>query len=78
LSLRGLSQRQPGRFIAISKQSQNDQEYDGVLEGQWWITNVLHHFSPKDRSYSNNISAVKTHVYKTDKLADEDDVMIVS
>lgn len=79
LSLRGLSFRQCGRFFGLSKQSENTQEYDGKLEGSWLITNLIHHFSPKDRSYSNNISAVKTHVYEDrNPVKDGEDALVQS
>jgi hypothetical protein len=76
-SRRGMTIRQPGRFFAISKQSQNDKEHDNKMEGQYFIVNVIHHFSTSKRAYMNSIIGIKTHTYdETTKLIEDDVIQI--
>lgn len=75
LVLRGLTHRQPGRFFGLSKQQQNLQEHDDKLEGQYFITNVIHYFSTSQRGYFTEMMGVKVHTYQEQtKLEDGNDV----
>jgi hypothetical protein len=63
-STKGLTFRQSGRFFGLSKLTLNDKEFDDKLEGQYFVTEVIHHFSNTERSYYTQMVGVKTHVYK--------------
>jgi hypothetical protein len=76
-SVRGSSHRQTGRFFGLSKQAQNTKEFDNKLEGQYFVTNVIHHFSNSNRNYTNQLIGVKTHTYKEFTKFESDDVMII-
>lgn len=79
IHLRGLTSRQPGRFAAISKQTQNDQEHDNKTEGQYFITSVIHSFSPIERGYYTELTGVKVHTFQeTNRMQDGEDVNIIS
>jgi hypothetical protein len=75
---RGLTMRQPGRFFAVSKQTQNDKEYDHKLEGQYFVVNVMHHFSTSSRGYQTELTAVKTHTFREETSLPEGDVLIIN
>ena len=57
--------------------TKNDKEFDHKLEGQYFIVNVIHHFSNDTRNYSNQMIGVKTHVYDEKNKLPEDDVIII-
>lgn len=76
-SVRGLTMRQTGRFFGLSKQNLNDKEYDHKIEGQYFVTNVVHIFDNANRSYNNQIIAVKTHTYQEITKFESDDVLII-
>lgn len=66
----GATIRQPGRFIGVLQgKSQNDQDYDNRLEGQFFLTQVNHIFSPKSMKYMNELVGVKMHMFNNEKLA---------
>ena len=78
MQLRGLTSRTVGRFFGLSKQTLNDQEHDNRLEGQYFLTNLVHFFSPTQRSYFTELVGVKVHTYQeTNKIQDEDDALII-
>lgn len=77
-STRGLTIRQPGRFFGLSKLDLNDKEYDHKLEGQYFVTNVVHHFGNSSRVYTTHLVGVKTHTFKELSSFKTSDVMIVS
>ena len=77
-TVRGLTLRQPGRFFAISKEVQNDKEFDHKLEGQYFAVNILHHFSTASRGYYTEITGVKTHTYREETQLPQDDVLIIN
>ena len=77
ITTRGLTHRQPGRFFGLSKQSLNDKEYDHKLEGQYFITNVKHHFSNTERGYYTEILGVKPQVYREDTPLPKGDVILI-
>jgi len=77
-STRGLTFRQPGRFFSLARNTKNDREFDHKIEGQYFITNVVHQFSNKGRSYFNQVVGVKTHTYQEVTKMPEGDVMIIS
>lgn len=60
----GSTKRQTGRFFAVSKLTDNAEEYDHKLEGQYFVTNIIHHFNNSDNSYMSRIIGVKTHTYE--------------
>ncbi len=64
LVLRGLTHRTPGRFFGLSRINQNIQEHDNKVEGQYIITNVVHHFTTQGRSYLTEMMGVKVHTYQ--------------
>jgi hypothetical protein len=76
-SVRGSSHRQTGRFFGLSKQSRNTQEFDNKLEGQYFVTNVIHYFSNSNRNYVNQLVGVKTHTYREFTKFDSNDAMII-
>jgi len=78
LDLRGLTQRQPGRFFGLSKSTENTQEHDNKLEGQYLTVNVIHLFSTSSHSYSNKIIGIKTHTYQEKFALVDDDVITTS
>ncbi len=70
----GLTIRQPGKFIGIDKfHSDQDNDYDNRLCGQWFITKVSHHFAVT--SYTTHITAVKIHNFETKTQLAEDQVV---
>lgn len=77
-SLRGMTIRQPGRFFGLSKRTQNDKEFDHKLEGQYFVTNVVHHFSNAERNYSTQLVGVKTHTFQNQNPFEPDDVILIS
>ena len=76
-STRGLTVRQTGRFFGLSKQNLNDKEYDHKLEGQYFVTSVIHYFNNRTRNYTTNLIGVKTHTYKEITKFQSDDVLII-
>lgn len=76
-TVQGSTHRQTGRFFGVSKLTSNLQEFDHKLEGQYFTTNIIHHFSNKNRNYSTQIIGVKTHTYKETTKLTSDDVMII-
>lgn len=74
---RGLTLRQTGRFFGLSKQNLNDKEYDHKIEGQYFVTNVIHMFNNRTRNYSTEIIGVKAHTYKEITKFESDDVLII-
>ena len=76
-STRGLTIRQTGRFFGLSKQNLNDKEYDHKIEGQYFVTNVIHFFDNKSRSYTTDLIGVKTHTYEEITKFQSDDVLII-
>jgi hypothetical protein len=76
-SVRGLTQRQTGRFFGLSKNNSNDKEYDHKIEGQYFVTSVVHVFNNADRTYSTQMVGVKTHTYKEITKFQSDDVLII-
>lgn len=75
---KGLTFRQPGRFFGLSKQTFNDKEFDHKLEGQYFVTQVIHHFSNTNRSYFTQMIGVKTHVFQSDTTFNSDDLILIS
>ena len=73
----GMTIRQPGRFFGVSKESQNDKEYDDKLEGQYFILNVVHHFSTSNRNYNTSITSVKVHTYEEKTKFETDDLILI-
>ena len=76
-STRGSTIRQTGRFFGLSKQNLNDKEYDHKIEGQYFVTNVIHMFNNRTRNYSTEIIGVKTHTYQEITKFESDDVLII-
>jgi hypothetical protein len=76
-STRGLTIRQTGRFFGLSKQNLNDKEYDHKLEGQYFVTNVVHYFDNRNRNYTTDLIGVKTHTYEEITKFQSDDVLII-
>lgn len=76
-SVRGLTIRQPGRFFGLSKKTQNIEEFDHKLEGQYFVTNIIHYFSNEMRGYYTQITGVKTHTFKEENPIQPDDVKII-
>lgn len=77
-SLRGMTIRQPGRFFGLSKRTLNDKDYDHKLEGQYFVTNVVHYFSNSERNYSTQMVGIKTHTFQNQNPLQPDDVMLIS
>lgn len=60
----GSTNREPGRFIAIDKQENvEDNNFNNKLFGQWFVINVRHIFEAG--LYYNEITAVKLHRFKS-------------
>jgi len=76
-TIRGMTIRQPGRFFGLSKLTGNVMEYDSKLEGQYFVTNVIHHFSNSSRSYQTQITGVKTHTYLESTIFQSENVDII-
>ena len=76
-SVQGSTHRQTGRFFAVSKNTDNTTEFDSKLEGQYFLTNIIHHFSNSSRSYTNELVGVKTQTYKETTLFSSNDNMIL-
>lgn len=76
-NVKGSTHRQTGRFFAVSKTANNNNEFDNKLEGQYFLTNIIHHFSNFSRSYTNQLLGVKTHSYKeTTKFSPNDNMIL--
>jgi hypothetical protein len=73
----GLTVRQPGRFFGLSKLTGNTREYDSKLEGQYFVTNIIHHFSNKDKAYQTQLTGVKVHTYFEETTFEPDNVDII-
>lgn len=76
-STRGMTIRQPGRFFGFSKRDKNDKDYDDLLEGQYFTTDVIHHFDNQTRTYSTQIVGIKVHRFKDTKKLSPDDVILI-
>lgn len=76
-NVQGLTIRQPARFFGLSKLTGNTKEFDSKLEGQYFITNVVHHFNNSSRGYNTQITAVKTHTYLEESTFDISDNIII-
>lgn len=76
-SVRGMTIRQPGRFFGLSRNTKNDREYDHKLEGQYFSTNVIHHFSNQNRSYWTQVVGVKVHTFKEETKLPDDDLILI-
>jgi hypothetical protein len=76
-TVQGLTLRQPGRFFGLSKLTGNDKEHDSKLEGQYFVTNVVHHFSNEMKSYRTQITGIKTHTYKETTVFKSENVDII-
>jgi hypothetical protein len=77
-TIQGLTIRQPGRFFGLSKLTGNDKEYDSKLEGQYFVTNIIHHFNNTTKTYQTQITGIKTHTYKEMTTFEPSDVDIIS
>jgi hypothetical protein len=77
-STRGMTIRQPGRFFGLSKLDLNDKEFDHKLEGQYFVTSVIHHFSNTKRVYHNQLIGVKTHTFQEMSEFKSSDVILIS
>jgi hypothetical protein len=73
----GMTLRQPGRFFGLSKMGGNNKEYDSKIEGQYFVTNVVHHFNNAQKTYNTQVIGVKTHTYKEETKFEPDDVIII-
>lgn len=76
--IQGSTHRQTGRFFGVSKQSANMEEFDHKLEGQYFLTNIVHHFSNSSNSYMSRIVGVKTHTYEEKISFISSDVSIIN
>jgi len=76
--IKGSTHRQTGRFFGVSKQSANNEEFDHKLEGQYFLTNIVHHFSNSSNAYNSRIIGVKTHTYEEKISFISSDVSIIN
>lgn len=76
-AVQGLTLRQPGRFFGLSKLTGNNTDFDSKMEGQYFVTNVIHHFSNKQRAYQTQVTGIKTHTYKDVANFEPSDVMVI-
>jgi len=58
----GMVFRHPGTFLGFDRNGWADNNYDNRLCGQWFITNVAHHF--ENGQYINQITGVKIHSFE--------------
>lgn len=59
----GNTARRSARFFTVTTQvTLQDSNFEKIINGEWFITRVVHHFTGK--GYSNDISAVKTYTYE--------------
>jgi hypothetical protein len=77
-SVKGSTHRQTGRFFAVSKNTDNKSEFDAKLEGQYFLTNIIHHFSNSAKSYTTELVGVKTQTYKETTLFESNDNLIIN
>lgn len=64
----GLTNREPGRFIAIDKTEGVDRgDFQDKFYGQWFVINVKHVF--ESEIYYNDITAVKIHRYQDSSVS---------
>lgn len=75
-SVQGSTHRQTGRFFGLSKRTNNHEEHDHKLEGQYFVTSIIHHFSNANRDYTNHMVGVKTHTYEEKTEFVPNDVII--
>jgi hypothetical protein len=62
----GLSNREPGRFIAIDRtEGVENGDFQNKFFGQWFVINVKHVF--ESEFYYNDITAIKIHSFDTFK-----------
>ena len=54
--------RHPGTFFGFDRNGWADNNYDNRLCGQWFLTNVSHHF--ENSQYINQITGVKMHSFE--------------
>ena len=60
----GLTNREPGRFIAIDRtEGVESGSFEDKFFGQWFIVNVKHVFETE--IYYNDITAIKIHRFDT-------------
>lgn len=76
-SIKGSTHRQTGRFFAVSKTADNNTDFDNKLEGQYFITNIIHHFNNASKSYTNQLLGVKTQSFKESTKFESSDVNII-
>lgn len=62
ISTTGMVFRHPGIFFAFDRNGWSDNNYDNRLCGQWFLTNVTHHF--EDSHYMNRITGIKMHSFE--------------
>ena len=58
----GMVFRHPGTFFGFDREGWADNNYDNRLCGQWFLTNVSHHF--ENGQYINQITGVKMHSFE--------------
>ena len=58
----GMVYRHPGTFFGFDRNGWADNNYDNRLCGQWFLTNVSHHF--ENSQYINQITGVKMHSFE--------------
>ena len=57
----GSTNRKVARFIGVDRMSNNDNEFDYKLGGQWFIVKVKHNFFRN--TYANELVCVKPHIF---------------
>ena len=62
ISTAGMVFRHPGVFFGFDRNGWADNNYDNRLCGQWFLTNITHHF--EDSQYINQITGVKMHSFE--------------
>lgn len=71
---KGLILRQPGRWITINRRhSNNENDFDYQLLGQWLLTNIKHSFSKE--TYTNTITAIKYFTFKKQTYFDDSNIV---
>lgn len=63
VELDGSTHRKVARFIGVDRLSNNENEFDYKLGGQWFVVNVKHNFFRN--TYSNELVCVKPQVFDT-------------
>ena len=58
----GSTHRKSGRFISIFGEPDSDTKFQNILQGEWFVTSVFHHFSPG--KYENVMTGVKFYSFK--------------